>query len=360
MSGFRKATKKRKKIVMSIQGASGSGKTFSALNIAKHICPPDKRVLLIDTENSADIYSDTFDFDQPNDDDGKNPVFGPYGKLNYNPERWKKVLTEAAASGLFGVVVLDSLTHMWKGPGGILSSLDADAAAYKAKTGKFADTNALWKKYTPIYEDFMNNLRHLGMHVIFCLRAKEKTERKNNDKGKLEITKLGLEAEFREGFAYDIDAQFLIDEDHVCVAKKHRLREYLDEKVFVKPGKDLADVLLAALESGVTETPVSEPPPAPVGAFVPVPEEPVPATNPEPAPVSLPEAANETETVTVDAANALRDSLIARIGKAPDTNALSDLAKEANNAKKQGVLDPPAFKAVTEVYSARRKELNAA
>jgi ATP-dependent protease Clp ATPase subunit len=58
---FKKATKTNIKIRLALSGASGSGKTFSALAIASHLSSP---IALIDTERgSASKYADKFDFD---------------------------------------------------------------------------------------------------------------------------------------------------------------------------------------------------------------------------------------------------------------------------------------------------------
>jgi hypothetical protein len=325
MAGFRKATKKVKNLVLSIQGPSGAGKTFTALNVGKHLCPPGKRIAFIDTENSASLYANKFDFDVDAD-------FGPFGKLNYGPDEWMKKLRAAAEAGDYAVVVLDSLTHMWKGQGGILWQLDQEGTAYKAKWNKNADSNALWKKYDPMYARFMNDLRHLPFHVIFCLRSKQKYDRKTNEKGKTELTKVGLEPEFRDGFEFDVDAQFIIDEDHVCVAKKHRLEDYLNGKVFENPGKNLADELLAWAADGNTVTQEEE-------------EEPAPLTQPDP------------EILTEDASSALFNSLNSRLEKASSIADLQEVGKSVTAARKDGHLTDEQRDALAKTFTAKGKEL---
>lgn len=336
MGGFRKATKQAKQLVISFQGASGAGKTFSALSVAKHMCPPGKRIAFIDTENSADLYGDHFDFDVDSD-------FGPFGKLNYGPDEWMKKLRTAAAANEYGVVVLDSLTHMWKGTGGILSQLDEDANAFKAKTGRFADTNALWKKFDPMYSKFMNDLRHLPFHVFFCLRAKQKTDRKTNEKGKTEITKLGLEAEFRDGFDFDVDAQFLIDENHVGIAKKHRLGACLDDKPFVFPGQNLAEVLNAWLVTAPAQTTVQA---AVANDVSPDTRRAPPDTESPPAPVA--EAAVPAS---------LAEALTAKLLLATDLAELKTVAAEIKRANSENLLNDEEYNAISKVYLTRNKAL---
>ena len=55
---FKKATKSNLKIRLALSGASGSGKTYSALSIASNL---GNRIALIDTERgSASKYADLF------------------------------------------------------------------------------------------------------------------------------------------------------------------------------------------------------------------------------------------------------------------------------------------------------------
>lgn len=311
MAGFKKATKQAKNLVFSIQGASGAGKTYSALNIAQYLCPAGKRIAFIDTERSARLYSDIFDFDI---DDN----FGEFGKINYEPEVWISKLKSAASCGEYGVVILDSLTHMWKGEGGILSKVDNIVKQQRARGGK-GDSHAAWKNVDPVYAKFMNALRHLPFHVIFCLRAKQDYDKSTPGK----LVKLGLSAEFREGFDYDVDAQLIMDEDHNLMAKKHRLREYLDGKVFPKPGKDFADVCLEWLENGSSE-----------------PNTPDPSTPPEtqrdPAPVN---------------------DYLAQINAATTADELAAVGAEIKKAKADGLVTPELHKELTTAFMARSKSL---
>lgn len=333
MSGFRKATKQKKKLVMSIQGASGSGKTYSALNIAKHLCRPGKRVAFIDTERSADLYANKFDFDV--DDD-----FGKFGALNYHPDVWMKKLHAAAnekdenGECIYDVVVMDSLTHFWKGDGGMLQTVANIERAAKA-AGKRMDSHAAWKEVDPIYSKFMNSLRHLPFHVLFCVRCKQDTERVMEG-GRTTIKKLGLAPEFRDGFDYDVDAQMVIDEEHVMVPRKHRLEEYLDGKIFPKPGQDLAEVLKAWSEDGKdrTETPRTDPPPAPTGS--------------EPK-IRLPDVGEEVSA-----------GFIERLKAADSMDTLKAISAEANKAKADGKIAGGPWKALLAAFSEQAKQLQTA
>ncbi len=103
MAGFKKAAKSNKKCKIAIQGASGSGKTFSALSIATNLCADGKRIAFVDTENSAQLYAPPFDFDV-------DDFFGDAGKLNYSPDKLIEKLEAARICG--GATRAGARVHM--------------------------------------------------------------------------------------------------------------------------------------------------------------------------------------------------------------------------------------------------------
>lgn len=340
MSGFRKAAKADKYLVMSIQGGSGSGKTRSALEIAKHLCPPGKRIALIDSENSAELYSDVVDFDVDSD-------FGPLGKVNYHQDVWMKKILAAAASGEYGAIVLDSCTHLWKGEGGFLAQIDAICAAQRAKGGK-GDSFAAWKSVDPLYAKFIAGLRQIPMHTIMCIRAKQAYEKVSDSGGRGNIRKVGMEPEFRDGFEYEMDIQAAIDQEHVLVPLKHRLGDCLDGKVFPKPGKDFADVCLAWLRNGA---PGQAPVVATGGVSVEVAEKEIvaqmsgTATLPLSTPVAPP---------------SLVDIIKVEIENAQNAEALNALGKRIGAARKDKSIDDAVYKLLSKVFSEKAKSFKAA
>ena len=55
---LRKSNRSQAKIRIALQGASGSGKTYSSLLLAYGLCQDWSKIAVIDTENqSADLYS---------------------------------------------------------------------------------------------------------------------------------------------------------------------------------------------------------------------------------------------------------------------------------------------------------------
>jgi KaiC/GvpD/RAD55 family RecA-like ATPase len=115
---------------LAIAGPSGSGKTYSALLIARGLVGPEGRIAVIDTERgSASLYADLTPFDVAE-------LAPPF-----TPERYVEAIRAAEKAG-YDAIVIDSLSHAWAGPGGILDLHDAAAAKEK-------NAFAAWRLVTP-------------------------------------------------------------------------------------------------------------------------------------------------------------------------------------------------------------------
>ena len=253
---MKKAVKSQKRLRMAISGASGSGKTRSALEIAKHF----GRVGLIDTEyKSASAYADKIEFDV-------EEIVG-----DYNPERLIKALAEHGPN--YDALIVDSFTHFWNGKGGMLDLADQEVKKMIARGGK-PDTFAAWKVVTPIYNRVVQAILGCPCHLFINLRAKQEYSREGG-----KVQKLGVAPEVRDGFSFEMDIEGMLDENHNLIIGKTRF-DSLDGKMFHKPGEDVAKLILAELNSGAapvidlatTPSPTEPPPGEEVTAVVPKPD----------------------------------------------------------------------------------------
>lgn len=243
MSSFKKATKEQAKLRLALQGPSGSGKTRSALEIARHLGP---KIAVIDSEHgSAAKYAGLggLDFDACEVTD------------NYHPERLIKLLREAAEA--YDVVIVDSMTHWWNGPGGFLELVDQEVANMKARGGR-PDSHAAWKNVDKIYKELVRTILSVPAHVIVTMRAKQSYEKEQDERGKTVVKKVGLAPEMRDNFQYELDIEGMINMDHQLVIGKNRC-DGLDGKIFNKPGKEFADIVLAWLNDGAPAAAKPEP-----------------------------------------------------------------------------------------------------
>jgi hypothetical protein len=235
---FKKATRSQARLRMALVGPSGSGKTYSALNIAKYLVPGG-RVAVIDTERgSASLYSDIFDFD----------VLELVG--DYHPERFVEAI-HAAEKANYDVLIIDSLSHEWFGPGGCLDLVE------KLKVKYNGNQFFAWRDVTPMHNRVLDAINATPMHVIATIRAKMDYAQEKGDDGKTKITKLGLGPIQRDGAEYEFgivgDMKL---EGHTLVISKTRCPA-LTDMVFQLPGEDIATILRAWLNEGI-EMPITK------------------------------------------------------------------------------------------------------
>lgn len=158
MAGFRKAKAEQAALKMGLYGPPGSGKTFTSLLLAEGLGRvAARRVAYIDTERGTDFYC------QPVASRAVHPEAFDFDAL------YTRSLTEAlgAVRALkpeeYGVIVLDSVTHMW----------EAAMAAYAGRTTSVGSIPMhAWGKIKKPYKDLMAFLLSSPLHVIICGRQK--------------------------------------------------------------------------------------------------------------------------------------------------------------------------------------------
>lgn len=233
MSTFEKAVKHEAKLRLAIAGPSGSGKTYSALAIATAL---GGKVAVVDTEHgSASKYADTFFFDVLE-------LYSPF-----HPDRFGEAIKDAFVGG-YSTIILDSLTHAWSGPGGLLDIVDE-----AAKRMKSANSFAAWKEGTPIQNRLVEDILSAPLHVIATMRSKQEYAIEQDSRGKNVPRKIGTAPIQRDGFEYEFDVFLEMDQDNNAVVTKTRCPN-LTGRVFNKPSSDIAAILGAWL----TGQPVKE------------------------------------------------------------------------------------------------------
>ena len=273
---FSKASKKKAKLRLALMGVSGSGKTYTALSIAKGL---GKRVALIDTEHgSASKYSDFFEFDVVDLE-------------SFSVDNYTAAISEAVKAK-YDVLIIDSLSHAWSGKDGIIEFKDKKAASS-------GNDFAAWRYATPLHTRFVESILSAPLHIIATMRSEMEYAPTTDDRGKAVIRKLGLAPVQRKGIEYEFDLVGDINLEHQLIITKSRIPGFADE-VFNKPNERLGEKLLEWLDSGAEMTPRPEPQlVAPASKPEPKKEAPVPTPTPaEPAPQPA-----ESEGFTVEQAH---------------------------------------------------------
>lgn len=192
---FAKAVRKKSKLRLGITGPSGSGKTLGALLIAKGL---GGKIALIDTEKgSASLYADDPRYEVEFDTMDLDPP--------YTPEHFIKAMKEAEQGG-YDTLIIDSVTHEWSGVGGCLELVDEIARArYKGNSW------SAWNDVTPRHRAFIDAILRSSLHIIITMRSKTETAQVEEN-GRKKVVKLGMKAEQRDGFEYELTA--ILDIQH--------------------------------------------------------------------------------------------------------------------------------------------------
>lgn len=185
---FKKAARRNSKLRLGMSAPSGGGKTYTALMIAKLLgC---LKIALMDSERSSgEKYAR-----KPNTPEGPGNWDFDHANLDEkHPQEYIDGLQSAARLGYDGLII-DSFTHAWLA---VLEMVDRAGG----KPGA-------WKVASPQYARLLDALMNYPGHVIATIRSKQAHDFEKDEKGKLQVRKLGLAPVAREGTEYEFDLMF--------------------------------------------------------------------------------------------------------------------------------------------------------
>lgn len=209
MALFQKVTRAQSKARIALIGASGSGKTLSALYLAYGFTGDWSKIAVIDTEHErARFYANREDLNT-----GEflyAPLYAPY-----TADKYMHYVEEAArAVGEDGVVIVDSFSHAWDNEGGVLD-YKSEVAKKQGKTEYTA-----WADAGKVQNHLVNTILSAPCHTIITMRTKMAYAMEENDHGKMQPVKLGLAPVQRENTEYEFDICLLIDRTHNATVSK--------------------------------------------------------------------------------------------------------------------------------------------
>lgn len=249
---FTPATRKQAKARIALAGPSGAGKTLTGLKLlytltgCRTIADGAETIALIDTErDSSDKYAIDPTIPGIGDmapEDAGGYGFSKFSPIRYDPRDLVTAIEDAAHAGFTGLQI-DSLSHYWFGPGGILELVDLFARNHG---GRSMDG---WKDVRPIERNYIEAMMSFPGHIVVCLRSKQRYDLEDGNDGRKKVTKLGLQPDQREGLEYEFDFVGDLDSEHYLRVNKTRCAT-LDGQVIHKPGEDLAVQLLDWLAYG--------------------------------------------------------------------------------------------------------------
>jgi len=239
---FKKAVREEVGLLIGLAGASGSGKTFSAMRLASGIAG-DKPFAVIDSEAGRALhYADRFNFD--------------HGDLHapFRPDTYLQAIQAADAAG-YPCIVVDSISHVWSGTGGVLDwqEEELDRMAGTDWKKREAVKIAAWIKPKMSHKKMVASLLQVRAHLILCFRAEEKIEIIKED-GKTKIVPkqgpTGLHGWLpvcEKTLPFELTASFLLTADAPGMPKPIKLQEQhrslfpLDQPIDENSGRRIAE-----------------------------------------------------------------------------------------------------------------------
>lgn len=252
---FRPAARENVALLIGLSGASGSGKTFTAMRLAHGIAGAQP-FAVIDTEaGRAKHYADRFRFD--------------HGELAppFRPAAYADAIA-AADAAKYPVIVVDSMSHEWAGDGGILDWQEDELQRMAGDDWKKREAckMAAWIKPKMAHKQFVQRLLQIHAHLLLCFRAEPKIEMVRGEGGKMEIREkqslTGLHGWIpicEKNLPYELTASFLLMADRpgvplpIKLQEQHRELFPLDQPITEESG-----VRLAAWAKGGTAAPATD------------------------------------------------------------------------------------------------------
>jgi hypothetical protein len=164
---FRPAKREHTPLIVGLAGPTKSGKTYSAHRLARGLANGGTVVMINAEGAKGHQYADEFDY-------LATDITRPY-----RPERYTEALRAVLdLNPRPAVVIIDSLSHMHDGPGGLL---EYQASELDRLAGKDADRRTrdrynwtAWIKPKAAENEFIYTMLEADCHIIACFRAKPK------------------------------------------------------------------------------------------------------------------------------------------------------------------------------------------
>lgn len=173
-----------------------------------------KRIGFIGTESARDeLYADQFDYDVISLEENEK-----------NPKGYEAAFDAFIGAG-YQVIIIDSLTHLWNW---VQEKVREDEANPKVKSNGVS----LWGKWKKVNKEFQEKILFSQVHVIATARGKDEYVMEQDDKGKWNISKVGVGSQQDKDTEYEFMLTLQIDQKtHYATASKDNTHLWDGENV---------------------------------------------------------------------------------------------------------------------------------
>lgn len=229
---FKPAKREGTRLVIGMVGGTGSGKTYTALELAVGLARGGS-IDVLDTENNrAKHYADQFAF--------KHCDFQP----PFSPDRYAEAIGDSDKNPP-SVLVIDSGSHSHIGQGGILEMHDA---AWQKMGGGEGVKMLAWAKPKQANRNMIQAMLRAKSHVIMCLRAEHKVTIGEDDLGKMTVGDATWQPVCEKHLPFELTLMLIFDPKNPGapiaggkIQKQHEHLFPLGQLVTRKAGEGLAE-----------------------------------------------------------------------------------------------------------------------
>lgn len=164
---FRPAAMDGVGLFIAIAGGSRTGKTYTALTLARGIAGPNGRIAAIDTEGKRLSHYKKYFLREDGEPFDVHNMQSPF-----TAERFAEGAKAAEDQG-FDCLVIDSFSLEWTGAGGVLQIYDEE---FEKRNFNQKVSDVCWRVAKKAHNRMLDELSQRTIPIIFCLRAGEVAE----------------------------------------------------------------------------------------------------------------------------------------------------------------------------------------
>lgn len=239
-------------LFVSLTGGTNSGKTFSALRLARGIAGPNGKVAVLDTEGGRTLHlKEAFAFDA-------NVMEPPF-----RPERFAQAALAAEQAG-YDALVIDSFSMEWVGLGGVLDWQGQELQRMAGDDFRKQERMkmASWIKPKTAHKAMVYSLLQRRIPIIFSIRGEESVKPGESGEKPTKIFKSVCNSQF----PYEVTVSFRLETERKGYVDLSDPRSYkmegAHEGIF-RNGDRISEEHGAALAAWARGEPSARPAPQP-------------------------------------------------------------------------------------------------